>query len=135
MSRLPNDVQFKADEGGVVLSLNDNGAEAEYSAVELVAMILSSAQVVVCYIVLRHVARRWCVSLKPRQPNLLCMPQYRSGVGLSFDPMNDWDRTVSFQNAHVPCGYQGAQDGVGEHACRHPWRTKHYQCASNAGAG
>lgn len=28
-----------------MLSLNDNGAEAEYSAVELVAMILSSAQV------------------------------------------------------------------------------------------
>ncbi|CAB1098258.1 HSP70 [Ectocarpus sp. CCAP 1310/34] len=44
LSRLPNDVGFKADEGGVVLSLNDNGAEAEYSAVELVAMILSSAQ-------------------------------------------------------------------------------------------
>ncbi|CAN0320483.1 unnamed protein product, partial [Hapterophycus canaliculatus] len=44
MSRLPNDVQFKAEEGGVVLSLNDNGAKAEYSAVELVAMILSSAQ-------------------------------------------------------------------------------------------
>lgn len=45
MSRLPNDADFKADEGGVVLSLNDNGAEAEYSAVELVAMVLSSAQV------------------------------------------------------------------------------------------
>lgn len=45
LSRLPNDVGFKADEGGVMLSLNDNGAEAEYSAVELVAMILSSAQV------------------------------------------------------------------------------------------
>lgn len=45
MSRLPNDADFKAEEGGVMLSLNDNGAEAEYSAVELVAMILSSAQV------------------------------------------------------------------------------------------
>lgn len=45
LSRLPNDVGFKADEGGMMLSLNDNGAEAEYSAVELVAMILSSAQV------------------------------------------------------------------------------------------
>ncbi|CAM9929756.1 unnamed protein product [Pylaiella littoralis] len=44
LSRLPNDVGFKADEGGVVLSLNDNGAEAEYSAAELVAMVLSSAQ-------------------------------------------------------------------------------------------
>lgn len=45
LSRLPNDAEFKAEEGGVVLSLNDNGAEAEYNAVELVAMILSSAQV------------------------------------------------------------------------------------------
>lgn len=54
MSRLPNDVQFKAEEGGVVLSLNDNGAEAEYSAVELVAMILSSAQVCCVF----HVAQQ-----------------------------------------------------------------------------
>lgn len=45
LARLPNDVGFKAEEGGVVLSVNDNGTEAEYSAVELVAMILSSAQV------------------------------------------------------------------------------------------
>lgn len=33
-----------------MLSLNDNGAEAEYSAAELVAMILSSAQVCVVHI-------------------------------------------------------------------------------------
>lgn len=45
MKSLPNDVDFKAEEGGVVLSLNDNGDEAAYSAVELVAMVLSSAQV------------------------------------------------------------------------------------------
>lgn len=45
MERLPNDVEFKAEEGGVILSLNDNGEEATYSAVELVAMVLSSAQV------------------------------------------------------------------------------------------
>eukprot|EP00903_Cladosiphon_okamuranus_P014439 g13397.t1 len=44
LSRLPNDAGFKAEKGGVMLSVNDNGAEAEYSAVELVAMILSSAQ-------------------------------------------------------------------------------------------
>ncbi|CAM9469770.1 unnamed protein product [Ascophyllum nodosum] len=44
LSRLPNDVDFRADEGGVVLTLTDNGLETDYSAVELVAMVLSSAQ-------------------------------------------------------------------------------------------
>ena len=45
MARLPNDVEFRAEEGGVVLNLDDAGEKADYSAVELVAMVLSSAQV------------------------------------------------------------------------------------------
>eukprot|EP00904_Undaria_pinnatifida_P004668 jgi/Undpi1/14201/HiC_scaffold_9.g03850.m1 len=44
MARLPNDVEFRAEEGGVVLNLDDAGEKADYSAVELVAMVLSSAQ-------------------------------------------------------------------------------------------
>lgn len=45
LETLPNDVDFKEEEGGVVLALNDNGQQAEYSALELTAMVLSSAQV------------------------------------------------------------------------------------------
>lgn len=45
LSRLPNDVEFRSEEGGAVLTVTDNGEEATYSAVELVAMVLGSAQV------------------------------------------------------------------------------------------
>lgn len=45
MARLPNDIEFRPEEGGVVLNLDDAGEKADYSAVELVAMVLSSAQV------------------------------------------------------------------------------------------
>lgn len=45
LSRLPNDVDFRMEEGGAVLTVADNGGEATYSAVELVAMVLGSAQV------------------------------------------------------------------------------------------
>lgn len=45
LKNLPNDVEFKGEEGGVVLNLQDNGQDLTFSAVELVAMVLSSAQV------------------------------------------------------------------------------------------
>lgn len=48
MERLPNDLSFRPEEGGVTISLVDKGEEASYSALELVAMILSSAQVMLC---------------------------------------------------------------------------------------
>lgn len=46
LKSLPNDVEFKGEEGGVVVNLHDNGQDLSFSAVELVAMVLSSAQVI-----------------------------------------------------------------------------------------
>lgn len=46
LKSLPNDVEFKGEEGGVVVNLQDNGQDLSFSAVELVAMVLSSAQVI-----------------------------------------------------------------------------------------
>lgn len=45
LERLPNDMSFMEEAGGVTVSLTDNGEEISYSALELVAMVLSSAQV------------------------------------------------------------------------------------------
>lgn len=45
LEHLPNDFSFVQEEGGVRVTLTDNGEEVSYSAMELIAMVLSSAQV------------------------------------------------------------------------------------------
>lgn len=45
LKHLPNDISFVQQSGGATVTLTDNGEEASFSALELVAMVLSSAQV------------------------------------------------------------------------------------------